>query len=290
LLLEPQRTNSLTYSEQFDNAAWGKTNANVTANAGTSPDGYTNADLLQISASTEPRLRQTTTQTGSTAFTFSCFAKKGNVDFLILRNIAVNNTAGSRAWFNLNTGVVGTVNAGLTASMVSYGNGWYRCVISGITDASPTNLVDISLSSADSSISGSAVGSNIYIWGAQLEAGSYPTSYIPTTSAAVTRVADAAYKTGISSLIGQTEGTIFADITRITSTANDTFWINISDGSTNDWLFMGTEGTGGRFYVRVSNSVKVDQYPSISIGRHKLALGYKSGEVANLQTNHQPRG
>jgi hypothetical protein len=170
-LVELVPYNLVNYSEQFDNAAWVKTNATISANAIASPSGVQDADLLQSSNSTEPRIRQTTTQTGSATFSYSCFAKKGNVNFLILRNIAVNIGGGSRAWFNLDTGVIGTVNSGLTASIESVGNGWYRCNISGTTDASPTNLVDISLSATDNSISGSAIGSNIYIWGAQLNEG-----------------------------------------------------------------------------------------------------------------------
>jgi hypothetical protein len=100
-------------------------------------------------------------------------------------------------------------------------------------------------------------------------------------------VADACFKDSITSLIGQTEGTIFADIVRTTSTSNDTFWVNISDGTTNDWIFMGTEGTAGRFYVRVGNSVKVDEYPAFSVGRHKIALAYKSGQIAGYMDGVQ---
>jgi hypothetical protein len=120
----------------------------------------------------------------------------------------------------------------------------------------------------------------IQLWGVQVELGAYATSYIPTLGASVTRVADAASKTGISSLIGQTEGTLYAEIVRTQSTAADTFWITLSDGSINNWLFIGTEATGGRMYVRASNTVIFDQYPAISVGTHKIALAYKSGSIA----------
>ena len=227
-LVELVPYNLLNYSEQFDNAAWVKTNATISANAIASPSGVQDADLLQSSNSTEPRIRQTTTQTGNATFSYSCFAKKGNVNFLILRNIAVNIGGGSRAWFNLDTGVIGTVNSGLTASIESVGNGWYRCNISGTTDASPTNLVDISLSATDNSISGSAIGSNIFLWGAQIEAGSYSTSYIPTQSATVTRNADVISKTGISSLINSEEGVLYFEGSVLDlSTTNS--WISISE-------------------------------------------------------------
>jgi hypothetical protein len=287
LLLEKQSTNLATYSEQFDNAAWVKTNATITANQIASPDGNTNADLLQSASSTEPRIRQTTTQTGSAAFTFSCFAKKGNVNFLILRNIAVNAVGGSRAWFNLDTGVVGTVNAGLTASMQSYGNGWYRCIITGTTELLPTNLVDISLSSTDNSISGSAVGSNIFIWGAQLEASSYPTSYIPTTSASATRVADACFKTGISSLIGQTEGTLFAELTA--NITGSTQQLELGNGTSANRVNLRLTSTNSFQLVIVQAASVVFNQTAVATfaqGQNlKIAAVYKSGAVTQMFVN-----
>ena len=279
LLVEPQRTNSCLWSEQFDNAAWVKTNATISANAIASPSGVQDADLLQSSNSTEPRIRQTTTQTGSATFSYSCFAKKGNVNFLILRNIAVNIGGGSRAWFNLDTGVIGTVNSGLTASIESVGNGWYRCNISGITDASPTNLVDISLSATDNSISGSAIGSNIYIWGAQVELGSYSTSYIPTTSASVTRNADAISKTGISSLIGQTEGTMFVDAVFGDAYDTNNLLMTLSDGTVNNLVYINRSNGNAEIVVKVSGVSQVTYNSSIlSAGVHKVAIGYKANE------------
>ena len=255
LLVEPQRSNIVLYSEQFDNAAWTATNASVTSNVIISPSGVQDADLLQSIDTNAPRIRQTTTQTGNDVFTFSCFAKKGNVNFLILRNIAVNVGGGSRAWFNLDTGVIGTVNSGLTASIESVGSGWYRCSISGTTDSSPLNFIDIALSATDNTFAGAA-SENIYLWGAQLELGSYPTSYIPTTSAAVTRNADVIYKTGISSLIGTSEGSayfngnisdqgtgsaVFFEIVNGTSTTNTiVLYINTANGRVA--LYLGTVG------------------------------------------------
>jgi hypothetical protein len=153
---------------------------------------------------------------------------------------------------------------------------WKRFDITFTVPASGVNQVEVGISS----LNALSINANVLAWGAQLEAGSYATSYIPTLAASVTRVADAASKTGISSLIGQTEGTIYAEIVRTQSTATDAFWIAINDNSANNWIFIGTEATGGRAYVRASNTVIFDQYPAISIGRHKLAIAYKSGSIA----------
>jgi hypothetical protein len=125
------------------------------------------------------------------------------------------------------------------------------------------------------------------IWGAQAESGSYPTSYIPTTSSSATRVADACFKTGISSLIGQTEGTIFVDINnQLVNPPLDTR-IQLSDGSTNNWIFLGVPdgGTGGlvRCYVlNVATSFNMSFYSSSALAeqRYKIAFAYKSGSFA----------
>jgi len=282
LLLEPQRTNLILQSEAFGSASWSAFNASVSSNVSATldPQGYYGADkLVEDSSSAYHDADQVQTYTAA-AYTISVFAKAAGRNHIFLQHFD-GITFFTSGTFNLADGTISGVG-----SIENYGNGWYRCSYTATT-ASGTGKSYINLSNGTTGNYQGDGTSGVYIWGAQLEAGSYPTSYIPTTSAAVTRVADECYKTGISSLIGQTEGTIFADITRITSTANDAFWISISDGTTNDWLFMGTEATGGRFYVRVSNSVKVDEYPSFSIGRHKLALGYKSGEVVGYMDGVQ---
>ena len=116
----------------------------------------------------------------------------------------------------------------------------------------------------------------VYAIGWQLEAGSYPTSYIPTTSAAVTRVADAAYKTGISSLIGQTEGTMFVEFE-----ANDITiaWVaQTSDGTSNNRTQI-TLSNELRWQVNGSGSTGMNGAQSITAGtKYKAALAFESGD------------
>jgi hypothetical protein len=124
----------------------------------------------------------------------------------------------------------------------------------------------------------------VYAWGFQTELGSYATSYIPTTSASVTRNADVISKTGISSLIGQTEGTIFLDfyydLTSAIGTASARF--QLTDGSTDKWIFVSTPDAGtqqARFYVN-NNGSEISFYSATDLlqGRNKVAVGYKSGQ------------
>lgn len=189
MLIEESRTNLLTYSEQFNDAAWVKTRATVTANSTTAPDGTTTADKLveDTTASNSHALRQSPSLS-AVAYSFSVYAKAGERSWIRLVNASGTNQA---AYFNLSSGVVGTVGASATASISSAGNGWYRCSIVFTVASAGANSIDIRLANADGGdfYTGDGI-SGIYLWGAQLEAGAFATSYIPTTTASVTRVAD----------------------------------------------------------------------------------------------------
>jgi hypothetical protein len=167
LLLEPQRTNLALYSEDFDNAAWAKTRCSITANSVVSPDGNTTADTLveDTTASATHPVSQGVTLTAA-AQTFSVYAKAANRSWI---QIALLSTANASAYFNLSNGTVGTVGSAATASIVSVGNGWYRCVITATT-AAGANTLGIYPASADATnvYTGNGTAS-IYIWGAQCE-------------------------------------------------------------------------------------------------------------------------
>ena len=227
LLLEPQRTNLALYSEQLNNAEYTADNASFTANAAASPDGYTNADLLteNSSAATHgfyaPVVGRGTTGANLTT---SIFAKSNGRRYINISG-GFDSSNYYNAVFDLQNGVVSTTgNSGAgtspVASIVSYGNGWYRCIVTGSVTGLPNRLSFIYLSN---STTGNGVGgatytgngtSGAYFYGFQIEEASYATSYIPTLGASVTRVADAASKTGITSLIGQTAGVMFIDFNK----------------------------------------------------------------------------
>jgi hypothetical protein len=197
LILEGQRVNLAQYSEAFGTASyWFANNATITSNSVVSPDGYTNADTY-TAAGASNYLNGSATSVGSNTVTYSVFAKAGTSTAFRIREAFYFGTS---TVFNLSTG---TVTSG-TGTITNYGNGWYRCTHTqayGVGETSLSWSYDLNTAS-----SGTA-----YIYGAQAEVGAYATSYIPTLGAAVTRGADAASKTGISSLIGQTEGTLFVE-------------------------------------------------------------------------------
>jgi hypothetical protein len=269
LLLERQRTNLVTFSEQFDNASYSKTEMTVTANAAISPDGTQNADKL-IPSTNASNHYLTKSMTFSGAGALSVYAKADGYNYLILLNSSGNVS------FNLSNGTATT-----DGSIVSVGNGWYRCTATK-TFANGTMYLSCGSSSAPLFFNGAGDGtSGVLLYGFQLEAGAFATSYIPTLGAAVTRGADAASKTGISSLIGQTEGTLFADFVCNGETGAEI--IDVSDGTeSNRVMFYVSSGTNAQVYVSTGGST--DGFISTSFlftrgTEYKIAIGYKANDL-----------
>jgi len=216
LLIEESRTNLLTYSEQFDNAGWSKNQSNVSANIAVAPDGTLTADKLfdDSTASSVHRLVQTFTVVNGTIYTLSVYAKAAERTFIALQlSLGFANTP--FAFFNLTSGTVGTTTGSPSATITPVGNGWYRCTITATGNTSGAGAQPyIYLASADGTTNYTGNGfSGVFLWGAQLEAGAFATSYIPTVASQVTRAADAASMTGtnFTSWYNTAEGTLFAD-------------------------------------------------------------------------------
>ena len=222
LLLEPQRTNLALYSEQIDNAYYGKINSSITANATISPDGYTNADKLVDDTTNGYHAFETSgisTSIGA-VYTVSLFAKKGEKSILQILFDGGDVSGNPRANFDLQNGVLGSVDAAITATITDYGNGWYRCTATATSAVTSLIPIFCIVNSATSSRVENYVGNGtdgLFVWGAQVEAGSYATSYLNTLSTAVTRVADDCYKSGIGSMFSGSF-TLFANVVKTSDT------------------------------------------------------------------------
>ncbi len=198
ILVEEARTNSAVQSQDFS-TTWTLSRATVAVNATTSPDGTSNADkLIEDSTATNSHRLFGTITTTAAPWTFSVFAKADTRSWIYLR-IDRNGGTTPFAWFDVANGVVGGVGTGLTASIQNVRNGWYRCIITVDAAMALPNSPLIGLATGDgvSSYSGDGT-SGAFIWQAQLEAGTGASSPIPTTTASVTRAADAATVTGLS--------------------------------------------------------------------------------------------
>jgi hypothetical protein len=165
------------------------------------------------------------------------------------------------------------------AKIENFGNGWYRLSATRSTNA--TCGYAMLNDSGDFVFTGTGT-KGVYIWGAQVEQSSYATSYIPTTSASATRVADACFKTGISSLIGQTEGVIFYDgvLTGISNSFANL--INSEKNTTGSFAIQQglNNSIAGDIFVGGTRVVAI-QGGNFSVGtRTKIAFAYKSGSSA----------
>jgi hypothetical protein len=273
LLVEPQRTNLFTYSSSFDNAAWTKVSSTATANTTISPSGIQDADTIAFSSG--GYVGQILTSSG--AHSYSVYAKYIGTQWLYVQNYNGNDFG---AWFDIQNGVVGTIESGVTASIEQAENGFYRCTITMTASSSSSSYWVFFNTTGNGSFT--RTGSS-YFWGAQLEAGSYATSYIPTTSASVTRNADVISKTGISSLIGQTEGTIFVDFYNYAnnSTIQGTPLAISNSGFYGDAIYF--EQYLGNWYAAIWNGTSqqfIANAGTLSEGVHRFALAYKANDIA----------
>lgn len=202
VLIEGARTNLFTYSQQLDlgsGAPWSHTGVTVTANAISAPDGTTTADkIVEVNAASTPRLANgSLTISAATAHTFSIYAKAAERDQV---RIVQEGSANFSAYFLLTgAGTISGLGGSCTATITALANGWYRCTLTWTTGGTnPQSYV--ATASGGSTIASGDDTKGIYLWGAQLEAASFPSSYIPTTTASATRAADKPSIGGITSL------------------------------------------------------------------------------------------
>lgn len=309
LLVEEQRTNLFQYSEEFDNAYWSKTtlNGTLTTNQTAAPDGAITAELYQEDTATSGRyLARSISFTSGTIYTVSCWAKQapGATRYLgfVLpsASFGVNVTAA----FTLSGAGVATIgNSGTntSASIQAFANGWYRCSLTSQATVTASVAVQFRLSNLSGSAISSYLGdgtSGIYLWGAQLEAGSFPTSYIPTTTATVTRSADVASITGsnFSSWYRQDEGTVFGQYSQYAAGGNVA---TISDNTAANFIALSTNSAvnktaSANVFVSSANIGRIDTIGTFVAGTtikaaHGLSNGFRSlsaqGETAVTASN-----
>lgn len=226
LLIEEGRTNICLQSQDFS-TTWYNGQSSEAVNVAVSPDGTQNADkLIEDTNAGSHQIRQDVTTT-AVSTTFSVFVKAAERSWVALAFTDSSNAI-RVTYFDVGAGAVGTVGANTTASIRDAGNGWWRCAITLSAAFAGANNLRIQLATGDNGNSYTGNGTDgIYIWGAQLEAGAFPTSYIPTTTTALTRNADVAVMTGtnFSNWFNASEGTfsIKADLFDATSTAVNPF-------------------------------------------------------------------
>ena len=294
LLIEESRTNLTTYSSQFDDATWNKINVAITANNNVSPDGTLNADgMYETAVTSEHNINNTNpTFSASTAYTLSAYVKPigGRNCSLFWYTNSINTVL--TATFDITAGTIVTAATAsgsapptsVSAAITAVGNGWYRVSISGTTTGTAgVGAIRIHAASGTSNNYAGDTSKGIFVWGAQLEAGSFATSYIPTVASQVTRAADAASMTGtnFSSWYNAAEGTLFSSGLATASVSQR--FAGINDNSDNNAIrvFYRAANSGG-FTVNVSGTAQADLSPggSLSGVNVYLAGAYKVNDFA----------
>ena len=284
ILVEPQRTNLQTYSEDFSNAVYIKVGSTVTTNTTVSPDGTTTGDSLIEDTSTGLHTAAISAgQATSGDYTFSVFVKaNGRTKFQLAEAFSIGGTVN----FDLTAGTATTTAPAKNGRIENYGNGWYKCSATWTFTALATTVLYLNLLNDAGSNSYLGNGtSGVILWGAQLELSTHSTSYIPTTSASVTRNADVINKTGITDLIGQTEGTLYTEIkvNKLIGAASR-YIFHLSDGTANNRIYIAFSGAASNVLrARIFNGgtlqCSINTSALTTTGTYKLALAYKNNDI-----------
>jgi len=269
LLIEEGKTNLCLRSDDFNVSPWTKNAAmTVTANAQVAPDGTTTADTINNSASGANFLLQTVSVTAGASYVFSFYAKKGSASSLIAR---IRNETASTIFLVLDY-----------SSLVSTSS-WTRI---SIPFTAPAGCTSVALRIRNDD----GVG-DVHLWGAQLEAGLFPTSYIPTAAATVPRSADVCSITGanFTSFYNQSEWTLYADLSGLMSEplGGQRPFVAISDGTySNFFSILKASGTGSFQAEALTSSALQFRLGNAyaPYTRYKIALGAKT-DNANASYN-----
>ena len=284
ILLEPQRTNTFVYSEDYSQTNWSKSQITVSSNSIVSPDGSVNASLITITNVT-PYLAQFQTLSTGTNYTMSAFVKKGTNRWVRLAYVSSSVTA---AWFDLENNVVGTQSTNsISASIENYGNGWYRITNTFTAQQSSGNAF-LGLSNGDNSTTATGViGNTVYVWGLQVEQGDYATSYIPTSGSTVTRSAEVANNSGNADLFNDSEGVLYAEIAALNNNMLELPLnpsISISDGSLSNAMYIYFDRVNSKYAFAVFSggslvcNIKSDVVSFIQ--NAKIAAKFKQDDFA----------
>jgi len=294
LLIEESRTNLILQSENFG-TTWSSVNLNTTGtpaylNVAAAPDGATTADkLIATTSNSTHQFRQDVTLVSGTSYTISVYFKAAETTLATISVFGVANSSSDWvSYFNISAAspAVGSFNGFSSTSLVDVGNGWRRCSATFTSTASGTLSVRFGGALSTSVPPNVYVGdgtSGFFIWGAQLEAGSFPTSYIPTTTSSLTRSADVCSITGgnFTSFYNQREGTMLTNA--FTPASGDRTVLAADDNTANEMIRLRTEGTNPFFKVTDGGSdvVAIDAGTVTANTAFKLIGAYKLDDFAS---------
>ena len=284
LLLEPQSTNLVTYSENFSDSSWIKSRSTYTSDAIKSPSGLINMGYLteNTASGNTHYMRTFLTLTDGIYYTLSVFAKAKERNIICLGDNAASQS-NTGVWFDLTNGVILTQRSGYVGNIKDFGNGIYRCSVIYSASAS-RQYADIALSLSDGVNVYTGDGtSGVYIWGAQVEQQSYPTSYIPNfgTALGVTRSAETCNNAGDADTFNDSEGVLMAEISAL---ADDGTFRQIGlSGTSGNEVNLSYDSVSNRIggIVRSSGTYYVlSHIVSDTTSITKVAIKYKVNDIS----------
>ena len=290
ILAEPQRTNLVTYSENFSESGYGWNYTSdalelIELNSIVSPDGTQNADKIAKTATrVYANAHSPQNIVSNQLYSWSMFIKEGthSIGYLSL----TQGDTEYKSYFDLNNETSGMLSGSATTKLEDFGNGWYKCTLSNIsstTDLSVRFDFGMSYSTTNANWPSASEGNGLYMyyWGAQLEE-SYATSYILTSGSTVTRNQDIFTRDGIGSLINSTEGVLFVEMAALSDDGTDRA-ISLSDGTNNHRILL--------LYTSTTNQIQAFHNDNVSpvnlvftvsdvTDFHKVAFKYKVNDFA----------
>lgn len=282
LLIEEQRTNLLIHTKDF--TGWSASDLIINQNATIAPDGSLSAVKVVAGTTTTNHFLYKTTQVlnDATYYTFSCYAKKAEQKYAVVQLNSGAYAATTRVYVDLDAGdVTSSSGLNLKIDVMPCVDGWWRISITAPTTSANTTIAYIV--GTDSSTSYYYTGDGVsgtYFWGAQFEEGAFTTSYIPTTTAQVTRAADVCPISPVSSWLGNSEGTVYADISRLGDfDGYDAGWYLSSDASNLIGFLFNNQSNSVYIVVKKDGVNQAILYRSVggSAG-FKSAFSYKENE------------
>jgi hypothetical protein len=278
-ILEPERTNLLTYSEGFV-TDWNNTNITINSNSIISPDGSLNGTKFIPNTTSGQHYIDRNGVTVNSNAAASIFAKKGEYKKFAIRSYFT----GANAIFDVNEGIIISTSS-VTAKIENYGNGWYRCSLNETLNANYGYGIFVMEDDSNNSLdnySGNGID-GMYFYGASLEIGSYSTSYIPTTTTAVTRSAETANGSGDADTFNDSEGVLMAEISALANDNTNRF-ISLSSGQYQNRVAIFFDATNNNINIQIrSNDVNqpiVGEFNNYNIKEfNKILIKYKKNDV-----------